>query len=100
MERRYFIQEGKDDVYLLVSQHVKKDKITQEKVYEVDLRNQFCKESASKEPCKGFWYKHKCIHLTTVLDLLKAKKIAVFHHKAGKSYYSNYDFQDLKGEKQ
>lgn len=90
MARTYWIESGLEDCYKVSSVKTSHGKIVKSDTYTVDLRNNHCN-------CPGFWYKHKCIHLKSVLDLLKAGKIAIYHHKAGDSYYSTFDFKERGG---
>jgi hypothetical protein len=86
-ERREFsIEAGKEDSYYLISKKLKSGKIDK---YKVDLRNFYCE-------CKGFWFRHNCTHIKTIIELLKAKGIGIVWNKNTQSYYTNWDYQDIE----
>lgn len=89
MTREFSIEAGEEDCYKLISKKIKNKKVKVD-IYTVDLRNFYCN-------CKGFWYKHNCIHLKTVIELLKTKGIGIVWNKRTNSYYTNWDYKEVEG---
>lgn len=98
--RELYIESGYNDCYKVISKKYKKGKLVKTDVYETDLRNFWCNKitDGKKEPCPGFWYTHNCIHLKTIIELLKSKGIGIVWLKEAKSYYTNWDYQDIEKE--
>jgi len=86
--REFYIEAGKEDSYVVVSKKLKSGKVDK---YHVSLRDYYC-------PCPGFWFRHRCSHIDTILELLKSKGIGIVWDKRTKSYYTNWDYQDIEME--
>lgn len=91
MAREIYIQAAKNDCFVVISKKLKNGKIIKTDRYNVDLRNYHC-------PCKGFWYHHKCEHINSVIQILRSKGISVIFNSNTKSYYTNWDYQDIERE--
>ena len=89
--RELYIEAGKEDLYYVISKKIKDGKVIKIDKYITDLRNNHC-------TCDGFFYKFNCIHLKTVIELLKSKGIGIVWNPNTKSYYTNWDFQDIERE--
>ena len=87
--RELYIEAGIEDQYRIISKKIKNGKVIQTDSYFVDLRNWHC-------TCPGFWFKSKCIHLNTIIELLKAKGIGICWDKKCNAYYTNWDYQDIE----
>lgn len=97
--RELYIEAGMEDCYKIVSKKYKGKKLIKTDIYKTDLRNFWCqrqKKDGTYEVCPGFWYTHNCIHLKTVIELLKSKGIGIMWFKEINSYYTNWDFQDIE----
>lgn len=89
--RELYIEAGKEDCYKVISKKIKNGKVVKIDEYRTDLRNCFCS-------CKGFWFTHHCIHLKTIIDLLKSRGIGIVWNKNTNSYYTNWDYKDIEKE--
>ncbi|KKP31732.1 MAG: hypothetical protein UR20_C0033G0006 [Candidatus Woesebacteria bacterium GW2011_GWE2_31_6] len=101
MARELYIEAGREDCYKVISKKIKNGKIIKTDTYKTDLRNYWCqreKEDGSYEVCPGFWYTHNCVHLKTVIQLLRSKGIGITWVGEPKTYYTNWDFQDIERE--
>jgi len=87
--RELSIHAGKEDCFKVISKKYKKDKLIQTDIYKTDLRHNYC-------DCKGFWFRHDCIHIRTIKELLKAKGIGIVWNKTTDSYYTNWDYQEIE----
>jgi len=89
MIREISIQAGEEDNYIIMSRKIRKGKSDKIDFYNTELRNNYC-------TCPGFKYKFKCVHLKSVIQILKSKKIPIFHNKRTDSYYTNWDYRDIQ----
>lgn len=114
--RELYIEAGKEDCYKVISKHIEKGKVVQTKIYRADLRNWFCQDITNGERpvvmCKGFQFRHKCmrldnknkvtggipgcVHLNSVIQLLRAGGIGIVWDKKCNSFYTNWDYQDVE----